>query len=167
MSLSDEHNRENTRLLCCLGVQTAGSFILAQLQRAVFSGPQVTLIMRCVINLITASQMKEKDTVKALIKVTNKIPAMVRCILIVDSFSENLRTEEKYILITSRSMQPPWSGALGNGGRVYGHQSRGRVVLQGFEVVRGYSWKYRFTKGETFFLLPLLPFPDSFSKCLK
>lgn len=36
MSLSDEHNWENARLLCCLGVQAGGSFMSALLRHIVF-----------------------------------------------------------------------------------------------------------------------------------
>lgn len=60
MSLSDEHYQENAGLQCSLGIQTGGSFILALLRWAVFAWLWVTLIMRCVINLITASQTKKE-----------------------------------------------------------------------------------------------------------
>lgn len=46
----------------------------------------LTLIMTCVIHLLTASQIKIKDTVKALVKVANKSQMIIRYILLMDIF---------------------------------------------------------------------------------
>lgn len=59
-------------------------------------------LMICVIHLLTASQIKRKDTIKALVKVANKSQMIIRYILLMDIFVVSKSRERTFSLHSAR-----------------------------------------------------------------
>lgn len=61
-----------------------------------------TLIMICVTHLLIASQIKRKDTIKALVKVANKSQMIIRYILLMDISVVSKSRERTFSLHSAR-----------------------------------------------------------------
>lgn len=72
--------------------------------------------MTCVIHLLTASQIKRKDTIKALVKMANKSQMIIWCILLMDIFAVSKSRERTFSLHSGRGhlSYPVWQGSWGS-----------------------------------------------------